>query len=152
MKKWAIASTMIIILILYGSIVYMSSSDISEVTTNDAGYFGEPQNGKRDIAQSKLELFLQEHNANEQVAQAYRFALENPQDILSSVKCYCGCLQQDHNNNHDCFINDDGSFDLMGLNCGLCVKTALTSKQMLAQGKTITAIAEYIDLQWGNKN
>lgn len=152
MKKWAIAATMIIILILYGSIVYLSSSDISEVTTNDADYLKKSQNREEDIAHSKLELFLQEHDANEQVAQAYRFASENPQNILSFIKCYCGCLQQDHKNNHDCFINNDGSFDVMGLNCGLCVKTALTSKQMLAQGKTIVAIADYIDSKWGNKN
>ncbi len=148
MKKWTIAATIITILALYGGIVYMSSSDISEVTTNDAGYLRKSQNREGDIAQSKLELFLQEHNANEQVVQAYRFASENPQNILSFVKCYCGCLQQNHKNNHDCFINDDGSFDLMGLNCGLCVKTALTSKQMLADGRTIAEISAYVDSQW----
>lgn len=33
----------------------------------------------------------------------------------------------------------------MGLNCGLCVKTALISKQMLAEGKTVQEISDYVD-------
>ena len=89
------------------------------------------------------------NNASPEVAQAYRFALKNPDNILSQVKCYCGCLKQEHKQNRDCFINDDGSFDLMGLNCGLCVKTALTSKEMLESGKSIEEIALYVDNHWG---
>src|SRR3989344_5882307 len=96
-----------------------------------------------------LEDFLKQNNPNPEVAEAYRFAKENPQGILSKVKCYCGCMQnQGHKNNRDCFINEDGSFDLMGLNCGLCVKTALTAKQMLAEGKSVQEISDYVDSRW----
>lgn len=98
-----------------------------------------------------LEFFLKQNNASKEVADAYQFALENPQNILSQVKCYCGCLKGDHKNNRDCFINEDGSFDLMGLNCGLCVKTALTSKQMMSEGKTIGEISKFVDDRWGKE-
>lgn len=103
-------------------------------------------------SQGSLEEFLKKNNASSEIAQAYRFALENPQNILSTVRCYCGCLKnQNHNNSRDCFINEDGSFDLMGLNCGLCVKTALTAKQMLSEGKTVQEISEFVDSKWGKE-
>lgn len=98
-----------------------------------------------------LEEFLKKNNASTDVAKAYRFALENPQNVLSIVRCYCGCIQnQGHKNNRDCFIDEDGGFDLMGLNCGLCVKTALTAKQMLAEGKSVQEISDYVDAHWGH--
>lgn len=100
--------------------------------------------------QEKLEQFLAQNNATVEIAEAYRFAQENPQNVLSKVRCYCGCLKnQRHKNNQDCFFNEDGSFDLMGLNCGLCVKTALLSRQMLAEGKTVQEISDYVDARWG---
>lgn len=98
-----------------------------------------------------LESFFTKYNPNENVREAYKFALENPQNVLSTVKCYCGCLEQDHKNSRDCFINSDGSFDLMGLNCGLCVKTALLSKAMLSEGKSVEEISLYVDSKWGRK-
>lgn len=100
-----------------------------------------------------LEDFLKQNNPSSEVADAYRFAKENPQGALSKVKCYCGCLKnQGHKNNRDCFISEDSGFDLMGLNCGLCVKTALTAKQMLADGKTVEEISDYVDTRWGNRD
>lgn len=100
--------------------------------------------------QEKLETFLVQKKANNQIAEAYRFALENPQNVLSTVKCYCGCLKNDgHKNNRDCFFNEDGSIDLMGLNCGLCIKTALLAKQMLLEGKTVSEISKFVDNKWG---
>lgn len=98
---------------------------------------------------SSLVEFLQRNNAQGEVAEAYKFALENPQNILSDVKCYCGCLSQGHKNSKDCFINENGTFDLMGLNCGLCVKTALAAKQMLAGGKSVQEISDFVDNRWG---
>lgn len=98
----------------------------------------------------KLEQFLTQNNATPEIAKAYRFAQDNPQGVLSKVRCYCGCLKNHgHKNNRDCFFNEDGSFDLMGLNCGLCVKTALSSKQMLAEGKSVQEISDYVDTRWG---
>lgn len=108
------------------------------------------QENSSQISQS-LGVFLQKHQAKGEIAEAYRFAEENPQNVLSIVKCYCGCLKQGHKNNQDCFINEDGSFNLMGLNCGLCVKTALTAKQMLAEGKSVDEISIYVDSRWGKE-
>ena len=105
------------------------------------------------VVDTSIEGFLTTNQAQPDVAEAYRFALENPQDVLSVVKCYCGCLKNSagHKNNRDCFINEDKSFDLMGLNCGLCVKTALIAKQMLGEGKTVDEIVSYVDARWAPK-
>lgn len=101
-------------------------------------------------SREKLETFLIQNRANDQVAEAYLFALDNPQGVLSKVRCYCGCIRnQGHKNNRNCFIDEDGSLDNMGLNCGLCVKTALISKQMLSEGKTVQQISDYVDATFG---
>lgn len=110
-----------------------------------------PAQNNQSSQKQVLEQFLQKNNAPPNVAEAYRFALENPQNVLSQVNCYCGCIiNQGHKNNRDCFIKDDNTFDLMGLNCGLCVKTALTAKQMLSEGKSVSEISKYVDSKWGN--
>ncbi len=105
----------------------------------------------KTVNANPLDEFLKQNNAAPEIAEAYRFAKENPQGVLSIVKCYCGCLTNGskHKNNWHCFFNDDGSIDLMGLNCGLCVKTALISKQMLAEGKSVQEISDYVDTRWG---
>lgn len=51
-------------------------------------------------------------------AEAYQFALDNP-DVLAQIPCYCGCGQEaNHKNNLDCYIKSrDGnnvSFDSHG--------------------------------------
>lgn len=139
MKKIILIGLFLIVAVAVGGITTLSNPQtnkplqINNVSTNPS-----------------LEEFLKINGASAEVSQAYVFALENPQNILSTVKCYCGCLKnQQHKNNRDCFINEDGSFDLMGLNCGLCVKTALISKQMLAEGKSVQEIADFVDARWG---
>lgn len=102
------------------------------------------------ISTQDLEKFLAQNTTSSEVKGAYRFAVKNPDGVLSKARCYCGCLKQGHKNNRDCFVNEDGTLDLMGLNCGLCVRTALVSKEMLAQGKTVWEISDYVDARWGN--
>lgn len=107
----------------------------------------------KTVKANPLDEFLKQHSTTEEVKKAYKIAYENPQNVLSTVKCYCGCLKNnEHKNNRDCFINEDGSFDLMGLNCGLCVKTALISKQMLDEGKSVAEISDYVDARWGKND
>lgn len=135
--------------ILIGSLIIVITLIIGIVTTttNPAKL---PVQTNTVATNEVLENFLKSNNATFEIAQAYRFALENPQNILSTVRCYCGCLKnQGHKNNRDCFFNEDGNFDLMGLNCGLCIKTALTAKQMLSEGKTVEEISNYTDSKWG---
>lgn len=112
----------------------------------------EPNSTSQASSITSLDEFLKQNNATPEIAEVYRFSKENPQGVLSTVKCYCGCLTNGsgHKNNWHCFFNDDGSIDLMGLNCGLCIKTALISKQMLAEGKTVQEISDYVDTRWGS--
>ena len=152
MKKIVIPGLLITVLVLIGTAV---------VTINNQQTKPTIQNNRQTTPRAPLEEFLKGNNAGSEVAEAYRFALENPQNVLSQVRCYCGCIQnQGHKNNRDCFItqrvtgsgatiDEDGSFNLMGLNCGLCVKTALSAKQMLSEGKTVEEISNYVDSKWG---
>ena len=140
LSKKKIIAVFSIALILTGGVLVLSSS-------NKTG--NQPTTLQPTTQADALSIFLVQNNASAEIAEAYRFAKENPQGVLSKIKCYCGCLEQDHKNNRDCFFNEDGSFDLMGLNCGLCVKTALTAKEMLSQGKTVQEISDYVDNRWG---
>lgn len=141
MRKIIIPGLLIAVLVLIGTGI---------VTINNQQTKPTIQNSTQATPRESIEDFLKGNNASSDVAEAYRFALENPQDVLSQVRCYCGCIQnQGHKNNRDCFINENGGFDLMGLNCGLCVKTALTAKQMLSEGKTVAEISNYVDSKWG---
>ena len=45
------------------------------------------------------------------VREAYQYALANPQ-VLQYMPCYCGCVQDGHASNRDCYIREfrsDGS-------------------------------------------
>lgn len=144
MKKVIILA--IILLIVFAGITFVSTNQKPRPQSS-----AQASLTTLDSSKQTLDEFLNQNNATPEIAEAYRFAKENPQGVLSTVKCYCGCLKNGsgHKNNGDCFFNEDGSFDLMGLNCGLCVKTALISKQMLAQGKTVQEISDYVDARWG---
>lgn len=138
MKK--IVAIFAVLLVLSAGFFILSSSNKT---------IAQPKIPQQTAQTDPLSIFLDQNKASAEIAEAYRFAKENPQGVLSKVRCYCGCLEQDHKNNRDCFFNEDGSFDLMGLNCGLCIKTALTAKEMLAQGKTVDEISDYVDARWG---
>ena len=131
MKQAALA---IGILILLGGSMYL--------------YGKEEVNVSSDTMEASLEVFLEENGAGGEVSQAYRFALSNPEGIMDEMPCYCGCMDtNEHESNKDCFIespeeiNEGKYFDLMGLNCGVCVKTALLIEEMYEQGKTKAEIA-----------
>ena len=38
-----------------------------------------------------------------QVKEAYTFAVEHP-EVLSYIPCYCGCSEQGHSSNEECFV------------------------------------------------
>ncbi len=53
-----------------------------------------------------------------EVQEAYRFAVAHP-DVLQFIPCYCGCVNQGHRSNRDCYVREvraDGSvvLDPMG--------------------------------------
>lgn len=50
----------------------------------------------------------------------YRFAVANP-DVLRYIPCYCGCVNQGHTSNHDCYVQEtrsDGSVVLDPMSFG----------------------------------
>lgn len=108
-------------------------------------------NSIQDI-QGLLVTFLSENQASTRVREAYQFSLENPDNVLDNILCYCGCIQSNnHENARACFIENEevqaiGTyFDKMGLNCGECVETVLTTKSLQAQGKSKEEIRNTID-------
>jgi len=145
MKKMIVSMTLIVVLV--GVFAIFSSQQTTPRSNSQASL------PNVDSSSHSLDEFLERNNATPEIVEAYRFAKENPRGVLSTVKCYCGCLinGSQHKNNWHCFFNDDGSIDLMGLNCGLCIKTALLSKQVLAEGKTVQEISDYVDSRWGKE-
>jgi hypothetical protein len=87
---------------------------------------------------------------------AYEFAMAHP-EVLMYMPCYCGCgLTVDHEHNLDCFIQgiEDGKpirFDRHGSACNTCVDIARDARDLLAQGKSLPDIRDYIDKTHGKK-
>ncbi len=51
------------------------------------------------------------HDAPEYIQENYRYAVAN-QDLLQWMPCFCGCVDMDHDNNFDCYVQEvrgDGS-------------------------------------------
>ena len=131
MKKIYFIVIIIIIVSVIGGIVYIKS----QKKIVDAGQL--------------LDKFLSSNQTSSEVQEAYHFALANPDNILSQMPCYCGCIQRGvHKNNRDCFINEDARgndyFDKMGLNCGTCIDIALAVKNLYGQGKSAQEIKDVI--------
>jgi hypothetical protein len=63
------------------------------------------------------EIFLQ---APASAQEAYRFAVAN-QDLLQWMPCFCGCVDQGHTSNFDCYVQEvrgDGSVLLDSMSFG----------------------------------
>lgn len=101
-----------------------------------------------------LEHFLSRNDAPNRVAESYRFALENPENVMERVNCYCGsrCSKNfTHESNRDCFVNDrdewqgSGVFDEHGLKGGTCVATVLYVKKKYRENYSPETIAEMVE-------
>ena len=58
--------------------------------------------------------------ASPEVQEAYRYALSH-QDVLQYMPCFCGCVDQGHRSNKDCYIQQalpDGSYLLEPMSFG----------------------------------
>lgn len=42
------------------------------------------------------------------VSKSYQAARENP-ELLEKMPCYCGCYNQGHTSNYDCFVDNHGA-------------------------------------------
>lgn len=90
-----------------------------------------------------------------EVREAYEFALSGP-DVLQHMACYCGCKSVGHKSNKSCFINrvnEDGSIvlDEHGVMCHICLDVALTTKHLMAQGKSLREIRKILDERYAGK-
>jgi hypothetical protein len=55
-----------------------------------------------------------------EVQEAYRFAVANPM-VLQYIPCFCGCVNQGHTSNKDCYVREfrpDGSVLLEPMSFG----------------------------------
>lgn len=60
------------------------------------------------------------HDAPEYVQENYRYAVAN-RDLLAWMPCFCGCVDMNHDNNFDCYVQevrDDGSVLLDSMSFG----------------------------------
>lgn len=58
--------------------------------------------------------------AEPSIQEAYRFAVANP-DVLKYIPCFCGCVNQGHTSNKDCYVQEfraDGSVLLEPMSFG----------------------------------
>jgi hypothetical protein len=103
----------------------------------------------------KLEYYLSQNQANPQERDAYFFALEHP-EVLKVLPCYCGCKNEGHKSNYNCFFKESDmveggdQFDHHGLHCPMCVDIALQGKAMLNSGSSLKEIRNEIDQFYGS--
>ncbi len=96
---------------------------------------------------SALPDFVRE--APENVQEAYRFAVANPEE-LAQYPCYCGCGGMGHTSNLSCYvqeINEDGTivFDEHAMGCGICVDIAQDVMRLMEEGQSPQEIRAYVD-------
>jgi hypothetical protein len=80
---------------------------------------------------------------------AYRYAIDHP-NIVKWMPCYCGCGAMGHESNLACYVKPDGSgFDEHASYCDICVEITLKTKDLVAQGLSLSEIRQIIDETWG---
>jgi hypothetical protein len=90
------------------------------------------------------------------VRAAYRFAAEHP-EVLSYVPCFCGCERSGHRGNHDCFVRERAvngdviAWEEHGMECAVCIDVADRSRQLFAEGKSVTDIRATIEREWAGR-
>jgi hypothetical protein len=84
----------------------------------------------------------------ENYALSYEYA-----DVLHYMPCFCGCVNNGHENNYNCFIQKhngkDVTWDEMGLNCDICNSIARESIALYEEGESLYEIRNYIDAKFG---
>ena len=106
--------------------------------------------GSADLAMMPMDQMPAEvQSAPATVRQAYQFATANP-DVLQKIPCYCGCGNEGHTSNYDCYVAGvDGkgviTFDSHALGCSICVDITQDTMRLLREGKSVTEIRASID-------
>ncbi|GIN87234.1 hypothetical protein J6TS2_36200 [Heyndrickxia sporothermodurans] len=86
---------------------------------------------------------------SETVQTIYQAAAEH-QELLEHMPCYCGCGEMGHQNNYDCFIQENKKngaivWDEHGVNCDVCLEIAAQSVVDYKNGKSMKEIRKEID-------
>jgi hypothetical protein len=88
--------------------------------------------------------------ATPDIQQAYRFAVTHPE--LRWIPCYCGCVNQGHVSNRDCYVAEEATDHVLlsshALGCGICVNMTRDVQTLEGQGVPVEAIREQIDAKW----
>ncbi len=63
-----------------------------------------------------------------EIQASYDVAREVP-ELLEKLPCYCGCFQQGHSSNYDCFVDSHGAA------CEMCRSIALTAHKLRKAGQ-----------------
>ncbi|WP_407270621.1 PCYCGC motif-containing (lipo)protein [Radiobacillus sp. PE A8.2] len=75
-------------------------------------------------------------------------------DVLQYMPCFCGCVNQGHKSNYNCFIKEHNgknvTWDKMGLNCDICNSIARESIALYEEGNSLYDIRTYIDDKFGS--
>lgn len=87
---------------------------------------------------------------------AYQFAIDHP-EILKQIPCYCGCEKTlGHKHNLACYVTTfkpDGSvaqYSDHAVYCTTCLDITQIAMKMRSEGKTVQAIHNTIDTQYGH--
>jgi len=92
-------------------------------------------------------------NVDARTQEAYAYALYYPK-FVQWMPCYCGCGDMGHQSNLDCYLKKSipgrpTEFEEHASFCEICVDTTLMLKTMIGQGKSLMAIRNAIDAQFG---
>lgn len=78
-------------------------------------------------------------------------AVEDVENILKEVKCYCGCMDNSaiHDSLHRCFIAGQDEKGVKwtdhGAQCGTCLAELEDAKRLKDEGKSLQEIKDFID-------
>ena len=87
------------------------------------------------------------------VMAAFQFAAEHP-EVLSYIPCFCGCQNQGHRGNDECFVkahNKNGDvtdWQEHGLECAVCIDIATRARQMYSSGAAVADIRTAIEKEY----
>jgi hypothetical protein len=75
-------------------------------------------------------------------------------EVLKYMPCFCGCVNQGHESNFNCFIKEKNGkevvWDKMGLNCDICNGIARESISLYKEGNSLLDIRNHIDKKYGD--
>jgi hypothetical protein len=105
-----------------------------------------PQKNLPPLELPKFELT----RSKEKVREIYKFAAEHP-EVLHYIPCFCGCDNEGHTSNEDCFVKSRASngdvtaWNDHGMMCPMCLAIADGSRQLFEAGVPLSRIREGID-------